>query len=287
MQGEFKTMKSILITGSEGFIGTHLKKRLEKENIVCIDRKMNIELNQDKEKIRKLIIEKEVEIVIHLAATASVSETEERLNRDNVEGTNSLLRAMMGTNVKRIIFASSCAVYGENASRNNESNFLNPKSYYGETKVKGEDLIKKFCKTSFVDYEILRFGNIYGPGGKGVVNIFCEQFNKEEKPILNGEGLQIRDYVNVKDIVEAITRAMDLKGSNIINIGTEKETNVRDILVKISKIKDIKINADCNHDRHPSEIQISRLDTRKMKKVLEWQPKITLEEGMKELLGIK
>lgn len=286
-----KDRMKVLITGSEGFIGTHLKEALKDYELICIDKKGNyhenkchgIDLAYDLGHIKKIIQDQKPEIVIHLAAVAEVTYSLIDVTQNNILATVHLLEACKDSSVKKIIFSSSCAVYGKAFEISRETDNLDPISYYGQSKLIGELFIKTFCKQNHIHYQILRFGNVYGKGGHGVINAWMSK-RKENKPIeMYGDGHQLRDYIFVDDIVAAIKLVMKEDLSMILNVGTGKEIDLWDILNILQKeLGGLKINSK---GKRKEDIYASRLDISKFKRLfycVGWNP-IGLKEGIKKL----
>ena len=157
---------------------------------------------------------KNIEVVIHLAAKISVEESVKNPSETfeiNVKGTEKILKSCKKNGVKKIIVASSAAVYGEGDQQNKikEESTLNPISPYGESKIGMEEKIKEFCTENKINYIILRFFNIYGKGQSkeyaGVITKFLEQIKKNEDLKIFGDGLQTRDFVAIDDIINSIS----------------------------------------------------------------------------------
>ena len=192
-------VKNILITGGAGYIGSHTSEILikNKKNVFIADNlssgfkklinkkakffKTNI-LN--KNKIRKIVNQNNIDSIIHLAAVLSVGESEKnpkKYNKINVEGTKKLLEAIKNTKVKNFIFSSTCAVYKDGFAKVSEKTKLKPTSVYGKTKLKCEKLIKIFCKNNKLNFGILRYFNVAGASSSGKIG----QINKGDQLFKN------------------------------------------------------------------------------------------------------
>ena len=249
-------IKNILITGGAGYIGSHIAEILVKKrkNIFIVDN-LSTGFKQlinkkakffktdilNSKKLKYIIIKNKIDSVIHLAAALSVGESEKnpkKYYKINVLGTQKLLMAMKNTNVKNIIFSSTCAVYKDGFSKVSEKTKLKPTSVYGKTKLKGEKIIQLFCKKNNLNYGILRFFNVAGasPSGKiGQIKAGDQLFKnlsvevQKNKPIFKiygtnyktKDGTCIRDYIHVSDIAEIHYNILDkinkLKKSKILN----------------------------------------------------------------------
>ena len=298
----------ILVTGGTGFIGKYLvKSLLEKGHNITIFDDFS---NSTKDSISSLIdkgikvIEgditkkseivsalKDIEIVIHLAAKISVSESinnPEETFQVNVEGTKNVLAACKENHVKKIIAASSAAVYGEGIKdkKLTEELTTNPISPYGESKMRMEQEIHDFELKHGINCIILRFFNIFGIGQTseyaGVITKFLEKIKNEQPLEIFGDGFQTRDFVSIEDIVYAINNAILYGKSGIYNIASGKATTINELaefMISVSN-KDLEI-------RHLPElegdIRNSEADISLAKIELRFSPKYGLDK-IKELL---
>jgi len=220
----------ILVTGGAGFIGKHLvKSLLEKGYQVTIFDNFS---NSTKDSVSSLVdigtkviegditkpneisnVVKEQDVVIHLAAKISVYES--IINpagtfQVNVNGTRNVLEACEKNHVKKLIVASSAAVYGESSPdvKLTEESETNPISPYGESKLKMEQEIREFTSKHDINCVILRFFNIFGVGQSkeyaGVISKFIEKIRQDRPLEIFGDGMQTRDFVAIKDVVNSI-----------------------------------------------------------------------------------
>ena len=192
-------VKNILITGGAGYIGSHISEELikKKKNIFILD---NLSTGHrqlinkkgkfifgditNKDLLRKIFLKYRIDSVIHLAAALSVGESQKKPNKYkwiNIEGTKRVLRSIKNSNVKNLIFSSTCAVYKDGLIKVTERSKLKPTSVYGKTKLSGEELIKKFCKKNKINYGILRFFNVAGASISGKIG----QINKGDQLFKN------------------------------------------------------------------------------------------------------
>jgi len=299
----------ILITGGMGFIGLHLVDYLLKKGnkIIVLDNFSNSNKNLIKKIQNKnlRIIEGDIrkiddivnsmenqEVVIHLAAKISVNESIENPNETfdvNVNGTKNVLKACKKNNIKKLIVASSAAVYGENTSQSKlkEISKTNPISPYGESKLLMENEINKFqIKNSNLKCIILRFFNIFGKGQSseyaGVITKFIEKISTNESIEIFGDGLQERDFISVDDVIESIFNAMKNGTGGTYNIGSGKTTTINDlakVIISISK-KNIKIS---HLPPKKGDIKFSGADITLAKNEIKYSPKFNLKK-IKELL---
>jgi len=295
----------VLITGGAGFIGSNVADGLleKKHRVVIVDdlsngKKENIpggarfyRCDIRSKKLYSIFKAEKPEVVIHNAAQLSVRVSVENPLMDadiNVMGGLNVIQACHTYNVNKIIFASSGGtVYGEQKYfPADEEHPTRPISPYGVAKLATENYLYYFYKTYGLKYISLRYGNIYGPrqdpyGEAGVVAIFSSKIIKGENPIINGDGLQTRDYVYVGDVVDVNIRTMESDFTGSLNVGTEKETTV----VELFKIlREVSGKSDVEEVHGPvkeGEQRRSQLSYGLAKKILGWQPGMSLEEGLK------
>ena len=302
----------ILVTGGAGFIGKHLVKYLlEKNNVITIfdnfsnsTRKSVDHLIEKNVKIIEgdiinsqdiLDATKNQDIVIHLAAKISVVESIKNPLKTfeiNVDGTKNVLIACKKNNIKKIIIASSAAIYDEPTSSEyklNEQSQKNPISPYGISKFNMEKEIEKIALENDIKYIILRFFNIYGIGQSneyaGVISKFSKCIQKNLPLTIYGNGNQTRDFVAIKDIIEIINKICNLKfeKSDIFNIGNGETVSIIDLaklMIKISK-KNISI---VFKEKKEGEIFHSTASIDKARTKLGYNPKIPLKQGIMEFL---
>ena len=298
----------ILITGGAGFIGKHLVSFLLKKNhsVTIFDNFSN----STKESIDSLIhmgvnvVEgdilnlssiqnamKDFDVVIHLAAKISVSESIDNPSETlqvNVNGTKNVLTSCEKNHIKKLIVASSAAVYGEGNQDVGivEDTKMNPISPYGESKVKMEKVVCEWKPNYDCNYVILRFFNIYGIDQSleyaGVITKCLEKM-KQKKPIeIFGDGLQTRDFVAIEDVVNAFYNALKSNNSGIYNIGSGKAVTINELVDMIVSLSGKKL--DIKHlDAKKGEIKHSHADISKAEKEIGFSPKINLDR-IKELL---
>ncbi len=294
----------ILVTGGAGFIGSNVADGLIAEGyeVVIVDdlsngRRENV---SGKTKFYKVDIrDKELEdvfkserpdMVIHNAAQLSVRVSVEEPLTDadiNIMGGLNLIDTSNRYGVKKIIFASSGGtVYGEQkVFPADESHSLGPISPYGVAKLATEHYLYYFSKVYGLDYIALRYANIYGPrqdphGEAGVVAIFSQKMLAGKAPLINGDGLQTRDYTYIGDVVRVNIAAIKSDFVGPVNIGTGVETDVATIFNVLKKAS----GSDIEEKHGPAktgEQMRSVLDNSLAKKVLGWEPEISIEEGLK------
>ena len=289
---------TIIVTGSESFVGQELIKQCIKQKIPVIGFDIANAKNTDypfhqidikSKKIRDLI-PNNTDTLVHLAA----------LSRDldcrgkgyecfdvNVMGTLNLIRSSLEKNVKQFIFASSEWVYdefkeNEEKDENDFINISNHNSEYALSKLVSEANLKQQFLNGFCHVTILRFGIIYGPrknNWSAVESIFNSIKNKSEVTV--GSLKNGRRFIHVSDIASGIIKSFGLEGFNIINLTGNKVITLGDIIEQSQRILMKIITA---HETNPTQINVRNPSNAKAKKLLNWEPEVNLEEGLKTIL---
>lgn len=304
-------MTNILITGGAGYIGSHIVEQLvkNKKNVIIVDNlvtgykklinKKAIFIKADiknRSKIKKIIKDFDINSIVHLAAYLNVSEAEKNKKKyyqNNIIGTKNLLEACKNTNVKNIIFSSSCSIYGNVKGSVDEKRKPNPQGYYGYTKYKGEELVKKLSLKYKFKYGILRYFNVAGASPSGKIgeiekshghlikNLAIQSLKKKPKIKIFGndyktkDGTCIRDYVHVSDLADIHIKGLHYlqkkQKSFILNCGYGKGYSVQQIVNIFKKIKkDVEVQYQI---RRLGDIAQVYANTKKFKKILKWRPK--------------
>ncbi|MBI1888848.1 MAG: SDR family oxidoreductase [Candidatus Spechtbacteria bacterium] len=295
-------MANILLTGGAGFIGSHLTERLindgnkvtiidnlstgKRENIDPRAEFFNADIS-DFETMKPLFKNKEV--VFHVAAIPSVPRSIENPKASfeaNIMGTLHVLLAARDCGVRRVIYSASSSAYGNQESLPLREIFApNPLSPYAISKLVGEQLCRQFTNLYGLDTISLRYFNVYGPrmnegAYAAVVATFLKQ-RKAGKPLtICGDGNQRRDFTYVSDVVEANARAMNIKraGGEVVNIGAGDSHTIRELAEFVG-------GEVISMPERPGEIKESLADIAKAKKILDWEPKVSLKEGIEGLLS--
>lgn len=294
----------VLVTGGAGFIGSHIVDLLDEQGykVIVVDNlstgtssylPSNIklyELDLRSETLESVFQQERPEFVIHQAAQVDVHQSVIDPVKDaenNILSTIRLLTYCHKYGVKKIIYASSCAIYGETADISIlESFVIQPISFYGISKFTPEMYIRCFYDLFGLSYTILRYSNVYGPrqipkGEGGVVSIFFRKLLSGESPYIFGDGNQTRDFVYVRDVAMANVLAL-YKGTNeILNISSNEKVSINQLYHLITSIMSINISPSYGPARQ-GDIQYSQLDNIKAKQVLGWEPTYNLISGLQE-----
>jgi len=292
-------MKNILITGGAGYIGSHIVEQLVKKNFLNIfivddlstghkrlinKRAKFIKADINKKKlIKKIILDNEIDTIIHLAAKTIVTESELKPKlyyKVNVLGTKSLLNAAKDTLVKNFLFSSTV----------NENSKTLPDSVYGKTKLQAENLVKKLFKKNYI---ILRYFNVVGasPSKKiGLINKYGQLFKNFSLQILKKQpkfsvygndyntkdGTCIRDFIHVSDLADihlkVLFKASKKNQSTVLNCGYGKGFSVLEVVNNFKKFSKNKVRVRFEN-RRTAEIIESVANVSKLKKYLKWKPK--------------
>lgn len=291
-----------LVTGGAGFIGSHITELFIKNNhdVTIIDNLLNgkrknispkaIFIQKDiLDNLDKIFKKGKFDVVIHNAALVDANESISKpkaYEKVNVKGTINLLEHCRKFNVKKFIYASSNAVYGNPEYLPcDEKHPTNPVNTYGKTKLEAENKIVDYSNKYGVKYTILRYGNVYGPRQDpikgGVIIKFLSRIMNNKNPIIFGDGTQTRDFLFVEDAALANLLVLKTK-NNIFNIGLGKPTSINELCEEIKKLFNKKIKI--SHSKPLNEIKNTYLDISLAKKELNWQPKTKLSEGIKKYI---
>jgi UDP-glucose 4-epimerase len=295
----------ILVTGGAGFIGSHIVNAYINagHDVIVIDDLSSGEIKLVNPKAKfyhldihspevKTILEKEkITVINHHAAQISVSASVSNPLFDansNIIGTLQLLQNAVSLKIDKFVFASTGgAMYGEQKTfPASEEQPCKPLSPYAISKLSAETYVNYYGTQYGLNTTVLRYSNVYGPhqnphGEAGVVAIFCERLLKNQQPVINGDGEQTRDFVYVKDIVQANTIALNPQCSGLFNVGTGKETSVNYLtrcLIKASAIATSIQHAPPKK----GEQKRSSIDSEKLLKGFGWKPSVSVEEGLLE-----
>ena len=296
---------NFLITGAAGFLGAALANHLSRQGhqVRGIDdlstgesASLSPDVNftrgdvNDRPKLWTLL--QDVDVVYHLAARVSVPESvlyPREYNAVNVGGTVSLMEAMRDVGVRRVVMASSGAVYGDLGEQPiNENSVPNPRSPYAVSKLAAEHYIRTIGSLWNIETISLRIFNAYGPGQRmpvshpPVVPHFINQTLRNGTLVVHNDGEQTRDYVYVDDVVKALTAATTAPGLDglVINVGSGVETSVRTLVNAVTEIVPGKAEVVYN-PRVSGGVSRMCADLTLAKKKLSYTPSVLLEEGLR------
>lgn len=298
----------ILVTGGAGFIGSHIADALcDLGHEVHIIDNLNggflhnvnkkavfHELDIRDERIHELWQKEHFEVMYHQAAQMDVrrSVADPAYDADvNVKGFLNLMEAGRKNGLKKVLFASTGgAIYGDpDYVPQDEQHPLRPLSPYGITKLTTERYLYFYEQSYGIQYVALRYANVYGPrqnphGEAGVVAIFAERMLQNIPAFINGNGQQTRDYVFVRDVVQANIKALSYPKCGTFNVGTGKETSVVSLFRHMRVLSGTSI-AEQYADGKPGEQLRSVISTELIEQELGWTCQFDLKVGLTETIG--
>lgn len=302
--------KRVVVTGGAGFIGSHLAEELVRrgyqviilddlstgklENIVELLRKDNVEFIQgsitDLPLLQKLF--QGLKYVFHQAAISSVPrsiDNPQASHEANLSGTLNVLLAARDNCVRKVIYASSSSVYGDTpALPKREDMSPNPQSPYAITKLAGEYYCQVFQKIYGLPTVCLRYFNVYGPRQDpesqyaAVIPRFIQRVLNGKPPIIFGDGEQTRDFVFVKDAIEASILAAESAATGVFNIARGESISINYLAELIARLVRNSLKP-IHSDPRPADVRHSLADISKAK-TFGYNPKYDLEQGLKKLL---
>ncbi len=311
-------MRTMLVTGGAGFIGSHLCERLLKEgtHVICFDNfdafyDPNIKIKnvedisrlfegqfklitgdiRNREHLQEIFKKNQVDLVIHLAARAGVrpSIVDPLLYQDvNIRGTIVLLEVCREFGIKDFIFASSSSVYGENqrVPFSEKDLDIQPISPYGATKRAGELLCYSYHHLHDMAIACLRIFTAYGPRQRPEMAIhkFAKLIDQGENIPVYGDGSTRRDYTYIDDLIDGILGVIRYhKGYEIYNLGESQTTSLRELIGFVEEALAKKAKID-RLDHQPGDVSQTYADITKARQLLGYQPKIDIKEGIKRFV---
>ncbi len=302
--------KTVFFTGGAGFIGMHVVPML-------LDRGYNVRIfdnmfRGDRDQVAELVATGRVELidqdvryggavhqamkgcesVIHFAAVSiNKSQADPYESIDiNMVGNHNVFAAAADHGVRRLVFASSASVYGDPEKiPMHEDDPLRPLTPYCISKRAGEDLLGFYQRRAGLSWLALRFFNVYGEGQKttayytSVINHFVNRLQRGEPPVIDGKGEQSMDFIHVHDIARATVLALESEQDNQpVNVGTGIDTSI----ATLARILIDAVGVDVQPQFNPRDVLVSRraADTTRAREVLGFEPTITVEEGMTNLV---
>ncbi|MEX0764827.1 MAG: SDR family NAD(P)-dependent oxidoreductase [Nitrosopumilaceae archaeon] len=295
----------LVVTGGAGFIGSHIAKYLVKNghDVVVVDNlyrgnienlkevKNEIDLLKidicDPEKMRDVV--RNTDGVLHQAALTSVQESfnnKEEYQRVNVDGTENIFKLAKEYGFK-VVYASSSSVYGNPITIPIEESFeRKPINPYGFTKLEDEHLAERYSKLG-AKIIGLRYFNVYGKGQTidyaGVITKLIENITNHKPPVIYGDGTQIRDFIFVEDVAEVnlIALKSDVEHA-FINIGSGVATSISELADMLLRLSGLSLKPMYDKPRE-GDVKASQADTKLAKKLLSWQARTTLEDGLRKI----
>lgn len=297
-----------LVTGGAGFIGSHLVDALlaEGHQVCVVDNlatgsRSNVNAAADfveadvrsQEEIGAIFRRVAPATVFHLAAQTLVVRSASDPVGDaqiNVLGTVNVVRAAIEAGSRKLIFASSGGtVYGNAALQPvPETNALNPISPYGVSKVAGEHYVRVLCGQAGIASTILRFGNVYGPrdipASQHVITAFLHALLKDERPVIEWDGEQAKDYVYVGDVAAAHIRALEAGDGEAFNVASGSEISVNEIFQQVCRLMDVTVEP-LHRERRPGDVRRFTLDCSKADRMLGWRPVTPFADGLQQTVS--
>jgi UDP-glucose 4-epimerase len=302
--------RSILITGGSGQIGSYICDVLEKTGpeITILDQltpkkaygkgvkyvKGDI---RDQALVSRLL--KDTDAIIHCAAQIFVAKSVEEPLFDadnNIMGTLNMLNAARSADIKRFVYFSSAAVYGDTVHLPVDENHpQNPMSPYGVSKLSGEKYALAFNKVYGLPTTAIRPFNVYSPRQdpsnpySGVISKFIDLVSKGQRPVIFGDGTATRDFVSVHDIVDMVLLLLEKEEAvgKVFNCGTGRPTRIDELAGTVIDLCGAKnIEPELRPER-PGDIKDSYADISLAKKVLGYKPKVGLKDGLQEIIASK
>ncbi len=300
-----------MVTGGAGFIGSGIvASLLEQGHEVCVvdnldprggGRRSHVPQSVrfeaidicDSERLLAAIRSFSPDAISHQAAQTSVARSAREPAFDasvNVVGTVNVLEAAAASGVRRVVFASSAATYGNVEHLPiDESTPQRPISPYGMTKLIAEGYLRFFARERGLEFTILRYGNVYGPrqnprGEGGVVAIFTSRFLAGETVQINGDGNQTRDFVYAGDVARANVNALEDGRNDDFVIGTGARTSVNEIYAALARITGKEPTTEYA-PRRPTDALESCFNPAKAQRLLNWRARTPLDEGLSQTVS--
>ena len=300
----------ILVTGGAGFIGSHIVEYLVQrgdsvtvvdnlntgkiENLKSVFKKINFaQIDIRDFKVLKNLMEN-IDGIFHQAAMASVQDSfriPEKFHDVNVNGTENIFKIAKEFGIK-VVYASSSSVYGDTSilptTESDEKRPINP---YAKTKLEKDKLAEQYAKNGLKVIG-LRYFNVFGPRQSkeyaGVIKLFLERIQQGLPPLVNGDGLQIRDFVYVDDVVNANILSMESDiDFEFFNIGTGTTISVLDLANMIIKFSGLKLKP-IHRLALPGDVRATQADITKAKTMLKWKPTTSIQDWLKNaVLDVK
>ncbi len=243
--------------------------------------------------LHRIFARERPDYVIHHAAQISVTQSTKDPFGDaqtNILGTLNVLECCREFNVKRVVYATSAAIYGSPRYLPvDEEHPACAHSHYGISKHTVQHYLEVYEAMYGLEYTSLCYANVYGPrqdatGEGGVIGIFIDRLLDGRQPFIYGNGEQTRDFVYVKDVAGANLLALESTGSHFVNISSNQSISINSLYHIINMLLGREIDPIYRQER-PGDIRHSRMDNSRAKEILGWSPRISLVEGLKKTIG--
>ncbi|MBI5734212.1 MAG: NAD-dependent epimerase/dehydratase family protein [Candidatus Kerfeldbacteria bacterium] len=298
-------MEHVLVTGGAGFIGSQLVENLLRTpcQVTVIDDLSSgqkrfvpktakfYKLDVRSPKLKALVKRLKPDYVCHLAAQLSVPRSIAEAAADasiNIVGSLNVLEAVKNLSLKKFLFVSSAAVYGQaEIIPTPERASLKPGSPYALSKVTVEQYLSYYGAAYSLPYVVVRPANIYGPrqsatGEGGVVAVFCKKLLNQETLLIEGSGQQTRDFTYVTDLVQGLAAAL-WGGNGIYNLAAGKEVAIRELVLTLGEVMS-QVPRVAYAPERLQDIKRSCLDTKRAASELGWKSNVPLLDGLRQTL---
>lgn len=299
----------VLVTGGAGFIGSQIADSLLErgDQVIIVDNLSTGILNHvseqasfyncdiTSEQLSHVFELEQPDYVIHHAAQIDVQKSMKSPLEDaniNIIGTLNILDNCKKNGVQKIVYASSAAVYGQPISRSIDENHpIVPISNYGISKYAPEIYIRAYQQLFGLKFTILRYANVYGirqsaKGEGGVVSIFMDKVMKNQTLTVFGNGNQTRDFINVSDVVRANLMSLTSGDNLTFNVSTDTSVSINELIKAIESVTGIQPKV-IYEDMRPGDIVHSRLNNQQIIQALDWQPIVSIEQGLQEIIELQ
>lgn len=301
-----------LVTGGAGFIGSHIVERLvasgktvrvldnfsfgKQENLRGVEKSVEVIAGDllDTKAVRQAV--EGVEVVFHQAALRSVPLSVEKptmVNRVNVEGTMNVLQAAWKAGVRRVVYASSSSVYGNQpALPDREDQIPSPVSPYAVSKLAGEYYCRVFTETYGLETVSLRYFNVYGPRQDpnsqyaAVIPLFIRWAVRGEPLQVHGDGLQSRDFTYVENVVDANVQAAESQQGvgGVFNVGQGQSHSLMELADLICRLLGTGLRR-IHTEAREGDVRRTLADIRRSREVLSYEPRVSFETGISRTLS--
>lgn len=309
-------MKTVIVTGAAGFIGSNLtnfllekgyrvvgidnfddtyEKKFKKAHIEPFAKNKNFVMHgvdiRDQKKLKKIFEKEKPSYVVHLAAkvdTRHAVDTPHEYASVNIDGTLNILELCREYKIENLVAASSSSVYG-NSTRmpwKEDEALGKPLSPYGATKHAMELFAYAYHHNFDMNVTCLRYFNVYGENNRPIMvpYVWAKKILGDEEIEISGDGSRKRDYTYVGDIVRATVLAMEKPlGFEVINVGNNTPASLSELLAVFEKVIGKKAKVKSRPSTKAS-VEVTYADISKAKEILNWQPEVSLEEGIKRLV---